>query len=207
MAWNMTAIGQALPRLMPVMQMHAMPAHESQLCSIVENSSLHLAALRAVRSLNAPEAAIGAGFIRAAVWDHLSACPPTTVDDVDVLYFDRADASWDAETALEKALMKQLPGLPWSVRNQARMHERNGDPQYSSVGHAMQHWLETPTCVALRLEADNTMTVIAPYGLDDLFARVIRPTPAGKRRASAYRERIASKAWHLRWPGIRVIMP
>lgn len=179
-----------------------MPRLAERLTSIIGSRPGHVAALRAVRQLQAPQGAIGAGYIRGAVWDHLCGCGPTPADDVDVLYHDPSDLSWEAETALERRLRDILPDLPWSVRNQARMHVRNGDPPYASVAHAMEHWLETPTCVALRLEADDTVTVIAPFGLDDLFALRIRPPPRGKERMEAYRERLHRKRWHERWPGV-----
>lgn len=181
-----------------------MPRLSDRLTSIAASGSDRLAALRAVRQLRAPQGAIGAGYIRAAVWDHLCGCRPSPVDDVDVLYHDPSDLSWDAETALETRLRDMVPGLPWSVRNQARMHIRNGDPPYRSVAHAMEHWLETPTCVALRLEDDDTFTVIAPFGLGDLFDRRIRPTPRGRQRLGAYRDRLDRKLWHEKWPGITV---
>lgn len=177
---------------------------DSQLLTILRAKADVMLALTAARRLGLRDWAIGAGFIRGAVWDHLCGQGPTPVDDVDVLYHDASDLGWPPEEHAERQLRHLAPSFPWSVRNQARMHLRNGDAPYASTLDAMRHWLETPTCVALRLEDDDTLTILAPFGLEDLFARRIRPTPAGRRRADQYRARLAAKRWHQRWPGIAI---
>lgn len=162
--------------------------------------------LRAVRDLCLPDWAIGAGFVRNRVWDLASGkATPTTPGDIDVLYYDAADLSPEREAALEARLRAVLPGVPpWSVTNQARMHLENGDPPYASTEDALCCWLETPTAVAVRLEADDSLTLLAPHGLEDLFALRVRPTPRGRERLDAYRRRLAAKNWHAVWPGLRI---
>ncbi|MBL8700262.1 MAG: nucleotidyltransferase family protein [Alphaproteobacteria bacterium] len=160
-----------------------------------------MARLRAVRALGLPDWAIGAGFVRGLVWDRLTGrAGRTALPDIDVLYFDPADLRAEAEARHEAVLAAADPGPPWSVKNQARMHLRNGDPPYRSTAHALTSWLETPTCVAVRLEPDDALTVLAPYGLDDLFALRVAPTPAGQRKLGQYRERLARKEWARTWP-------
>ena len=122
----------------------------------------------------------------------------------DVLYFNPSDLSREREEAIEARLAAAMPGVPWSVRNQARMHLRNGDDPYHDTEDAMRYWLETATCVAVRLEADGRVTVIAPYGLDDLLALRSGPTSRGRERYSAYLERMRVKNWPARWPRVRV---
>ena len=86
------------------------------------------AILNAVRRQRLPDWAVGAGFIRSAVWDALHGyAEPTTLSDVDVLFFDAAEVSREREAALERALAEAMADVPWSVKNQARMHQRNGD--------------------------------------------------------------------------------
>ncbi|HSG90868.1 MAG TPA: nucleotidyltransferase family protein, partial [Pseudomonadales bacterium] len=129
-----------------------------------------MAVLRAVRRLRLPDAAVGAGFVRSAVWDGAHGFEvPTPLDDVDVLYFDARNRSRSQEACIEKALSRRLPGVPFSVRNQARMHRRNGDAPYRGTADAMRFWLETATCVAVRLRRDGGLDVLAPCGLGDLL--------------------------------------
>jgi len=176
--------------------------------AILRRAPLRLTSLEIVRSLALPDWAIGAGFIRAAVWDELSGfTAATAVDDIDVLYFDPENRDSEHDAALEKRLREIEPALPWSVRNQARMHVRNGDAPYGSTADALRFWLETPTCVAVRLDAQYRLEILAPYGLEDLFSMSIRPTPRGRTRKSAYTARIAEKKWHERWPNVTVELP
>jgi hypothetical protein len=160
-----------------------------------------LQVLRAVRDLGLPQGAVGAGFLRAAVWDHLhDLSTPTALDDIDVLFFDPDDLSKDREASLETSLAKHLPGPKWSVKNQARMHLKNGDAPYRDLAEAIAHWLETATCLAARLDRAERLTIIAPWGLEDLIALRLRPTPSGLRRPDAYQARLKQKNWQARWP-------
>jgi hypothetical protein len=186
-------------------QLHTESRLRDKLFEILACAPMRLEALRAVRSLGLNDCAIGAGFIRAAVWDYLSHLGEwTAVEDVDVIYFDPKSADPRCELAIERSLAEMMPGLPWSVRNQARMHLRNGDRPYVSTLDALHFWLETPTCIAVCLSPHDHLELLAPFGLADLFAMTIRPTPRGRERISAYRQRLQSKRWHERWPGVRV---
>jgi hypothetical protein len=160
--------------------------------------------LRAVEALALPDAWIGAGFVRNAVWDHLHDLPSVTGDmDVDVVYFDRADADRSRDDRLEATLRAALPGVPWSVKNQARMHLRNGDRPYRDTADAIAHWPERCTAVAAR-SVRGRVEVLAPHGIDDLVDLVVRPTAAFADRPSVVLERIRAKRWVERWPRLRI---
>lgn len=166
--------------------------------------------LRAVAALDLSEAWIGAGFVRNAVWDALHGLPfgANPPADVDVVWFDPAQPSAAGDAAMEARLRASHPGVPWSVRNQARMAARNGDAPYAGTLDAMARWPDTATAVAARLNLAGAVEVAAPWGVDDLLAGIVRPTPAfasdqARRRVLA--ERIAIKGWLRRWPGLRVL--
>jgi len=166
----------------------------------------HVDALRVVALAGPVGAWIGAGFVRNAVWDSLAGRRPDAraLADIDVVHLDatRPDATRDA--AFEDALRTSRPALPWSVTNQARMAARHGHAPYASVAAAISVWPETATAVAVRL-AGGALQVMAPHGLDDLFALVARPSPAHAANPSVARARIAAKQWRARWPGLRMI--
>ena len=171
----------------------------------VAGSAWHMATLRAVADLQLPDWAVGAGFVRNAVWDRLHGFEhQTPLGDIDVLFFDAEDISRAREQDLEAALTGALPDRPWSVRNQARMHLRNGDRPYRSTEDAMSFWLETPTCVAVRSDLRGQVEIIAPFGLRDLVEMRAMPTVAGRRKPDQYRARMAAKNWPGTWPGVRV---
>jgi hypothetical protein len=177
--------------------------HAEALRSILLADSVRWRALVSVMALGLPDCWIGAGFVRNAVWDHLHGLAATVPSgDVDVVWFDpqRADPGEDA--AVEARLRALDPGLDWSVRNQARMHERNGDAAYASCVDAMRHWPETATAVAVRRTGEAACDIAAPFGLDDLFGLVVRPTPGIMRQV--YLDRVAKKRWAERWPRLRI---
>ncbi len=161
-------------------------------------------ALRLLREIDLPDAWIGAGAVRNPVWDHLHGLPRGPLQDIDVAYFDPTSAAPALDAAIELALRRAAPDLPWSVRNQARMHERNGHPPYRSAPHAIGHWVETATAVAARLDAEGQIEIAAPHGCDDLLALVLRPVPAYRERLDVFHHRIAAKGWRSRWPLLAV---
>ncbi|MBT3330808.1 MAG: nucleotidyltransferase family protein [Rhodospirillaceae bacterium] len=180
--------------------------NEADVLALIAADPWMMAALAAARQLDLADCWIGAGFIRAKVWDHLHGYDQATaLDDVDLLYFQADDITRESEQALQARLCRALPGPCWSVKNQARMHLRNGDRSYTSTTDAMRFWLETPTCVAVRLRGDGELELTAPYGIEDLLAMIIRPTPIGQRRMAAFKDRLARKNWLQSWPQVRVI--
>ena len=181
-------------------------ACEADLLALIAADSWRMACLEAVAALDLPDCWIGAGFVRSPVWDRLHGYEtPTPLPDIDVIYHHQGDGPAE-EAAAEASLAEGLPGLPWSVRNQARMHLRNGDRPYRSTADALTHWLETPTAVAVRLGPRKGLELLAPLGLDDLFAMVVRPSPHARAgRLAAYRARVAAKDWRSRWPKCRIL--
>lgn len=174
------------------------------ICRLIGASPFHIAALRSVRALALPDWWIGAGFVRNLVWDHLhDFAVPTRLADVDVIWFDPQCGTAEIDDALTAKLREIQPGVPWSVKNQARMHVRNGDSAYRSSTDAMRHWPETATAVAVTLAADGTLDLAAPFGTGDLLAMLLRPTPHFRHRAADYRARQSSKDWRAIWPRLR----
>ena len=162
--------------------------------------------LRAARALGLTDWCIAAGFVRNRVWDHLHGIsPPRAPADIDVLYYDADDLSKEVEARHEARLDALMPGLPWQVRNQARMHVWKGLPPHQSTSDAMTYWLETVTAVGVRLEADDSLTVIAPLGVGDLVNLRCRPTAFGRTHHDDYEGRIARKRWRELWPKVRFL--
>ncbi|SCZ03162.1 nucleotidyltransferase family protein [Microvirga guangxiensis] len=164
------------------------------------HANLH-ALLLHVESLALPDAWIGAGFIRNAVWDELHGreADVSHLNDVDVVFLDYVDAGEPRDQALEDHLRILAPDIPWQVRNQARMSQGNGDAPYQSTFDAIAHWPETATAIAART-VRGQVEVIAPHGIEDLVNLIVRPTPAFAHKMHIYRERVGRKDWAERWP-------
>jgi uncharacterized protein len=166
--------------------------------------------LAVVRDSGLPEAVIGAGAVRNLVWDHLHGyAVPTRLRDIDVAFFDPSDLSRERDTEAERSLHTMAPELPWQAKNQAAVHtwfaRKFGyavEP-LTSIDDAVGTWPETATCVALALRADDSLRVVAPYGLDDLFGMVLRRNP---RRVTLeeFRRRMTTKRIAETWPRVRV---
>ncbi|MEM1187332.1 MAG: nucleotidyltransferase family protein [Pseudomonadota bacterium] len=160
--------------------------------------------LRLAASLNLNDWCLAAGFIRNLVWDKLhSYAAATPLNDIDLIYFDPASDSTDTDKIIEREL-KMTSSLPWSVKNQARMHLRNEDAPYLSTEHAMKHWVELETAVGVRVSASGELELVAPFGVAGLFAGTVTINPA-RRKCSAFRNRIVSKRWLELWPGLEIV--
>ena len=171
-------------------------------------SSFHMQALRAVRTLNLPDGWIAAGFIRNYVWDIMhNYSQLTPLNDIDVIYYDAANQNKTFEKEQEHKLEQMMPGQPWSVKNQARMHVKNGDDPYHNLDNALCHWCETVTPIAVRLEPDDTLSLRAPLGLGDLLNYRCHPTPFARKNPAKlhdYHDRMREKKWWLIWPEVSV---
>ena len=106
----------------------------------------------------------------------------------------------------EAALRAVEPSIAWSVKNQARMHERNGDAPYASATEAMRYWPETATPIAARWRRFDACDIAAPLGLDDLLGLVLRPTaPFRSEKRNIYDDRLRVKGWTTSWPLLREV--
>ena len=167
-------------------------------------------ALRAVRSLKLQSWCIGAGAVRNLVWDYLHDYDvPSVLADLDVAYFDiAAEVGQDIE--LQEILNLMEPSVPWEVTNQAFVHTwfesyfgYHAQPLYS-LEAAVATWPEFATSVGISLSDQDRIEIIAPHGLEDLFAMRIQRNPA---RASieTYRSRVLQKEYARRWPRVSVV--
>ena len=168
-------------------------------------------ALAHVRALRLPAWCVGAGALRNLVWDALHECEmPSALADIDVAHFDAGDLSAARDAALQRQLQSMAPATPWEVTNQAgvhlwfEQHFGHAVAPLASLEEAVASWPETATAVGIRLDDDDRLHVIAPCGLDDLFAMVVRRNPA-RVSIETYRQRIASKRYAQRWPRVTIV--
>jgi uncharacterized protein len=174
-----------------------------EVAEFLECQPLILSILKPVEALSIEDCWVGAGLIRNAIWNRLHGRPVELLlnSDVDVVYWDPDNADPERDIAIEKRLFEKYADIPWSVHNQARMHERNGDEPYRNTEDAIRSWPETATAIAARLSG-HRVEMLAPHGIQDLVNLIVRPTPAFAQKQSIYNARIASKDWARRWPGL-----
>ncbi len=101
-----------------------------------------------------------------------------------------------------------MPGLKWSVTNQARMHLFHKTTPYKNSTDALSDWAETATCIGVRLEKGK-LILLAPHGIEDLVSLTARPNPLYKKLyvhdPEIFNRRVTEKSWKKKWPKLRVI--
>ena len=168
-------------------------------------------ALQCAKVHSMPQWCLAAGFVRNLVWDRLHGFELSPLNDIDLIYFCPLDISPERDLAIETYLNQLAPELPWSVKNQARMHVRNQDTAYTSCVDAMAHWPELETAVGVSYQAVDTesdthtetyvgmknnpasydIELVAPFGLNSLFALKLSVNP--KRSLQVFNHRVATK--------------
>ena len=183
---------------------------KNKLIEIIQNEDWLMEGLENVRSLNLPDWYIAAGAIRNTVWNKLHRIPgKSNLADVDVVYFDDSDMKDKGEKEFETLLTEMNPSLNWEVVNQSRSHlfyhnRSISQPKMKSSCESISYWIETPTCIGARLEQDDSITICAPHGLEDLWNLIIRPIPPPYQNMPLYNERIKKKKWDKIWPKLKI---
>ncbi|WP_311764850.1 nucleotidyltransferase family protein [Paenibacillus agricola] len=160
--------------------------------------------LSIIRDLNLPDSYIAAGYIRNYIWDVLHDFPERTpLNDIDVVYYNPDELDEENEKTYEQKLKRETGNSLWSVKNQARMHIKNGDQPYHSIEDALSQWPETATAIGVKLENDNRVSVVCPYGLEDIFEFRVKKSPLFKDEGH-YRYRVNQKNWKGLWPKLEI---
>ncbi|WP_062270612.1 nucleotidyltransferase family protein [Endozoicomonas arenosclerae] len=174
-------------------------SYEATIIQLIKQDSMRLQALHCVQQLDFPQCYLAAGFVRNLAWDHLHQYKnPTPLNDLDVIYFDPEENDPEAFRKYEQLLNQKMPEMNWQVRNQARMHIRNGDEPYKNSLDAMSHWPEKETAVAVRKTGPDTYECLSSFGFESLFNLEVTLNPLRPREL--FEQRVASKQWLSLWP-------
>ena len=184
---------------------------EQDIIRLIENDEWMMNVLQIAKSLELPDWWICAGFIRSKIWDTLHDYEAkTAMPDVDVIYYDSLHQDEIYEQSLETKLMNIDATIPWSVKNQARMHVVNNMPPYSSSVNAISKFPETATALGVTLDELNNVILTAPCGIEDVLSLQVKPTAhflKSKERLHMYKNRVIKKNWQSKWPSITITYP
>ncbi|WP_339324573.1 nucleotidyltransferase family protein [Paenibacillus sp. FSL W8-0194] len=176
---------------------------EQDLIRLVQQDDWMMDILHAAKTLHLPDWWVCAGFVRSKIWDVLHGfAERTPLPDVDVVYFDPGHLDEAAEKELERKLYAIRPNVPWSVKNEARMHMINQMPPFISSTDAIANFTETATALGLTLDEQDRVRLTAPHGIEDAVNLVVRPTPyymQSPDRARIYENRVSKKRWSETW--------
>lgn len=135
--------------------------------------------LPAISQLNLPDWWLAGGALRNTVWRSIFGenCK-LFIKDFDIAFFDET-GDRNQELAASETLTNLFPDYLFDVKNQASFARwRSGRKTYTSTEDAIKKWLHTTAAIGVRLDSQGKWEFFTPYGLDDLFNGVIRPTPA-----------------------------
>ncbi|WP_150272953.1 nucleotidyltransferase family protein [Paenibacillus tepidiphilus] len=173
-------------------------------------SPLLMEVFRLVRELEPYPYYIGAGCLVQTVWNGLSGRQPDYgIGDIDIIYYDGEDLSYEAEDrmiARGRKLFADAP-LPVDLKNQARVHlwyERKFGVRlapYTSLEAAIDSWPTTVTSLGVRWSGEDEWHIYAPFGLGDLFAMELR---ANKALVTEEVYRNKTDKWQRLWPELKV---
>ncbi len=181
----------------------------ARLEAILRRSRPLIQVLGVLRDINLPDWQVFSGAVYQRVFNQQTGRDlDFGIKDYDVAYFD-PDTSYDAEDVVIRRVAAAFePPLRdmVEVRNQARVHlwfeGKFGEPYapLTSSAEALGRFVSPVFAVAVRLEADDSLSIRAPFGLDDLFALRMRHNPS---RRSPNFARVAGGA-KARWPELDV---
>lgn len=176
---------------------------EEYIIHLIQNDQWMIDILTATQTLALPDWWICAGFVRSKIWDTLHEFSERTpLPDIDVVYFDAVNISEEKEKQYENQLLELMLTIPWSVKNQARMHLRNQVEPYSSTVDGIAKFPETATALGVKLTEASELILAAPHGVEDAINLRIKPTPffqSSPERMDVFHKRIKAKNWHQRW--------
>lgn len=186
---------------------------QARLVEIVRADEGLMHVLRVVRAQALPDWRIFSGAVYQSVWNALTVRPAGYGrKDFDVGYYD-PDTSWDAEDLVIKrvaAAFEEPFASTVEVRNQARVPiwfpAHFGEPYdpIACTDEALERFVAPAFAVGIRLEADDTISVAAPLGLEDMFGLILRPNP--NRGVAKDWPRVVARAAE-RWPELTVVGP
>ena len=185
----------------------------TRLADIVRADPGLIHVLTTVRGLGLNDWRVFSGAVYQSVWNAVTGRPVGYGrKDYDLGYFD-PDVSWDAEDVVIKrvaAAFEEPFRSDVEVRNQARVHlwfpDRFGEPYDALTGtdEALARFVAPAFAVGVRLEADDRISIAAPFGLGDVFSMTLRPNPH-RPLARGWDKAVASA--RARWPELTVIEP
>lgn len=182
--------------------------NEADIIQHVYNDPWMMDILHHARLLQLPDWWVCAGFVRSKIWDTLHGFEERTpLPDVDVIYFDDSNLHEEVEKEWEARLQSLNPAIPWSVKNEARMHTVNQLPPYTSAVDAISKFPETATALGLSLDPAGQIILAAPHGISDVINVILRPTPLFAEQPSLlpiYEQRVLQKKWQDTWKQLQI---
>lgn len=158
-----------------------------------------------------PLAYLSAGVIRNWIWSHLHGQKyDFHQTEVDVVFYDAEEINQQRTLKLKSLLEAKYPDQIWDITNQAHVHHwyktESGHTiqPLKSMSEALSYWPETATAIAVRMDEQHQIEVIAPLGLSDLFELKLRWNDRFVSRG-VFEQRVQTKRFLERWPQLEIV--
>ena len=163
--------------------------------------------------LGLPDTWVVSGCLFQTAWNVLSGRPVAYgIQDYDLFYYDPSDLRAETEAEVNRRAAEMFSDLDCTIdiRNQARVHlwyEREfGVPGYPPLKQAtdgIDRFLAVCCMVAIRRNESRSFDIYAPFGVDDILNRVMRPNPWYPDAPVDCYNRKALR-WRAMWPELEI---
>ena len=186
---------------------------EELFISILKKNKNLMDVLDYIDSLNMPNYYIASGALFQTIWNYYDNKDLNYgIKDIDVIYYDNSNITVEKDLKYYELIKEYVDKKGYKygvdVSNEARMHlyrkKKYGieTKPYKSSEDAIKRWLATINCVGIRKE-NGKYKVYAPYGLDDIFNKIVRPLKKEENAKDIYYEKV--KSWQERFDNLKVI--
>lgn len=171
---------------------------------ILRSSPVMMAAIEASIHTALPNWCLTGGILRDIIWSEVLA-RKVRHRDIDLIYFDDKKTSpqfdWEIEATLER-----MSGLPFRVRNQARMHLFNSEEKYANVVDAMAKFPTTVSAIGVTATEDHLPVIFSIFGYKSLFEPCFEITPhfAENDRIDDFHAYLNRNNLLERWPEVSI---
>ncbi|WP_197056044.1 nucleotidyltransferase family protein [Flavobacterium sp. AED] len=175
---------------------------KQNILNIIKNSTRITSIIQTIGLISSENLMLTGGSLRNVIWNFQHYYREEyELEDCDIIFYNTSNLSKVYEETIKNKLEYLNPDINWSVKNQARMHIRNGHNPYKGIYDALTAFPETCSAVAI----DKNWNIISPYGLDDLINLIVKPTPfCIENEIEVYHRRIKKKNWLDKWADLEV---
>lgn len=168
----------------------------------IKNSALLNEIVDSIELIKFESLFLTGGTLRNLVWNILHGYNEHYgLEDCDIIFYNPLIKNRSYEKHIERILHEKCPHINWSVKNQARMHLRNGHKPYKNISDALIAFPETCSAIGI----GENWNIIAPYGLIDLFNFRVKPTTfCIQNEYHIFINRFQSKRWIEKWPNLKI---
>jgi uncharacterized protein len=195
------------------MQYKDIESQNKQLILILKKNKDLMKILGFLEELNLPNFYIVAGAVFQTIWNYLDKIElNSNIKDIDIVYYDANNLAKDYEQKLENEIVSYLKtiGLNYEIdlHNEARMHlwkkvnENKEIKQYISSEDAISQFIVTTHAIGIT-KKQGKIKIYAPYGLNDIFSKTVRPIKHKGNDINIYNKKVES--WKKRFDNLNIV--